>query len=141
MLAAVVALLVAPACSSSSRGTTAASTVPTTTRASTSGGGTQLGNGTFTIGTRVAITDNGYDPQVLVAAMGSKITWTNRSASVQSVHFDNYGAPVDSGAIRPGHTWTFHAVSTGSILYHSTYDDAFRGQLQVQLGGVGQPGG
>jgi plastocyanin len=101
-----------------------------------------LGGGHFGMGTRVRITDAGFDPQVLVTAMGLKVTWVNDSGATESVHFDNWGAPVDSGPIKPGASWSFMASHTASVIYHSTYDPRFLGQLQIQLSGSGvEPGG
>jgi plastocyanin len=102
----------------------------------------QLGNGHFTLGRKVQITAKGFDPQVLVTGKGLHVVWTNTSSTTQSVHFDNWGSPVDSGPIPPGGNWTFHATSTGSVVYHSTYSPTLCGQLQIQLTGNGsEPGG
>jgi len=97
--------------------------------------GTVLGGGHFTIGTKVHITSTGFDPQVLYTPIGSTVTWTNRSDSPQSVHFDNWDPtqPVDSGAIPPGGTWTFTFKSTGSVVYHSNQNPSFRGTVQIRL--------
>src|SRR5262249_49753951 len=101
-----------------------------------------LGNGTFTLGTKVRITAKGFKPQVLVTGMGLRVVWTNATSTTQSVHFDNWGETIDSGPIPPGGTWTFHATSTGSVLYHSTYSPTLCGQVQIQLTGNGtEPGG
>jgi plastocyanin len=101
-----------------------------------------LGNGHFKLGTKVQITAKGFDPQVLVTGKGLHVVWTNTSSATQSVHFDNWGSPVDSGPIPPGGSWSFHATSTGSVIYHSTYSPTTCGQLQIQLTGNGsEPGG
>jgi hypothetical protein len=65
--------------------------------------------------------------------MTANIIWKNTTSGPQSVHFDNFGRRLDSGPIPPGGTWTFHAATTGSITYHSTYDRRFRGRLLVQI--------
>jgi hypothetical protein len=102
----------------------------------------QLGGGHFGLGTKVKITPQGFDPQILVTGMNLAVTWTNASSKPQSVHFDNWGAPVDSGPIAPGASWTFKAGHTGSVLYHSTLDGSLCGQLEIQLTGNGsEPGG
>jgi hypothetical protein len=64
--------------------------------------------------------------------MGVPIVWHNASTKTQSVHLDNFGTKIDSGPIKPGATWSFNPKAEISIVYHSTYDPSFRGQLQVQ---------
>jgi plastocyanin len=137
----VLALLLPSACSSGSAADPPTSQhLPASSAPSVPSSG--LGNGQFGLGTKVRITASGFDPQVLVTGMGLRVTWTNDSSSTQSVHFDNWGAAVDSGPIKPGQSWTFKADHTASVLYHSTYHPAFLGQLQIQLTGNGnEPGG
>ena len=137
----VLALLLPSACSSSSAADPPTSQHhPSSSVPSVPSSG--LGNGQFGLGTKVRITTSGFDPQVLVTGMGLRVTWTNDSSSTQSVHFDNWGVAVDSGPIKPGQSWTFKADHTASVLYHSTYQPAFLGQLQIQLTGTGnEPGG
>jgi plastocyanin len=89
----------------------------------------------FTFGTSVKITDAGFRPLVLVTAPGEKVTWHNDSSSTQSVHFDNWGSPVDSGPLKPGDSWSFPFSSAGSLIYHSTFHPSFRGQVQIQVSG------
>ena len=137
----LVLLLTAAACSSSKPSIGASDPAGSTTRTKCKDTG-PLGSGHFTIGKRVSIGATGFDPQVLVTGMGLNVTWTNGSSATQSVHFDNWGVPVDSGPIAPGKSWTFKAVHTGSVLYHSTFDPCFKGQVQIQLQGNGsEPGG
>jgi plastocyanin len=137
----VLALVLPTGCSSSSAADPPAShTQPAASTPSVPSSG--LGNGQFGMGTKVRITSSGFQPQVLVTGMGLRVTWTNDSSTTQSVHFDNWGAAVDSGPIKPGQSWTFKADHTASVLYHSTYHPAFLGQLQIQLTGNGnEPGG
>jgi plastocyanin len=136
----VLALLLPTACSSASGADPSTAHHPSSSPPSVPSSG--LGNGQFGMGTKVRITASGFDPQVLVTGMGLRVTWTNDSPATQSVHFDNWGAAVDSGPIKPGQSWTFTADHTASVLYHSTYHPAFLGQLQIQLTGNGtEPGG
>jgi hypothetical protein len=145
--ACVILAALAGACSS---GGAAGSSAPTQTNALTSAQPAaqpadcpkQLGSGHFGLGTKVKITPQGFDPQILVTGMNLNVKWTNASSKPQSVHFDNWGAPVDSGPIAPGASWTFKAAHTGSVLYHSTLDGSLCGQLEIQLTGNGsEPGG
>jgi len=78
------------------------------------------------MGTTVIITPTGFSPQVLLAPLGPS------SGKVQSVHLDNFGSPVDSGPIQPGHAWAFNPHAALSIVYHSTYEPSFNAQLQIQ---------
>jgi len=96
---------------------------------------TGLGNGHFSIGTKITITATGFHPQVLFTPIGSTVTWTNRSGTPQSVHFDNWDptTPVDSGDIMPGETWAFTFKTTGSVVYHSNQHPTFLGQVQIRL--------
>ena len=87
------------------------------------------------MGKTIIITPTGFSPAVLIAPLGPAITWENESGTVQSVHLDNFGSPVDSGPIQPGHAWSFNPHSASSIIYHSTYHPSFRAQLQVQAVG------
>jgi hypothetical protein len=87
------------------------------------------------MGTSILITASGFRPRILLAPMGAPVVWKNVSSRTQSVHLDNFGSPVDSGPIKPGGTWSFNPNAQLSIVYHSTYDRRFRGQLQVQLVG------
>ena len=84
------------------------------------------------MGATVVISNSGFRPKILLAPMGVPVVWRNQSSRTQSVHLDNFGTKVDSGPIKPGATWSFNAKAQVSILYHSTYDSSFRGQLQVQ---------
>ena len=134
-------LLLAAACSSS-KPSIGASVPSRTTAPSACASAGPLGAGHFKIGKQISIGAKGFDPQVLVTGMGLDVTWTNGSPTTQSVHFDNWGSPVDSGPIAPGKSWTFKAVHTGSVLYHSTFDPCLKGQVQIQLQGNGsEPGG
>jgi hypothetical protein len=90
------------------------------------------GNAQFAMGATVVISNSGFRPKVLLAPMGVPIVWRNSSTRTQSVHLDNFGTKVDSGPIKPGATWSFNPKAEISIVYHSTYDPSFRGQLQVQ---------
>ncbi|MGN6379048.1 MAG: hypothetical protein ACTHNU_08875 [Gaiellales bacterium] len=90
------------------------------------------GNAQFAMGTSVLITAKGFLPHILLAPMGRPVVWKNSSSRTQSVHLDNYGSRVDSGPIKPGATWSFNPKAELSLVYHSTYDPHFRGQLQVQ---------
>jgi plastocyanin len=139
--ALVVVLLASAACSS-----TKAASAPSRPASSAAATGCKdsapLGSGRFTIGKQIQIGAAGFEPQVLVTGMGLSVTWTNGSSTTQSVHFDNWESPVDSGPIAPGASWSFKAVHTGSVLYHSTFDPCFKGQVQIQLTGNGsEPGG
>jgi hypothetical protein len=80
----------------------------------------------------VVISSTGFRPKVLLAPMGVPIVWRNTSTKTQSVHLDNFGTKVDSGPIKPGASWSFNPNAEISIVYHSTFDPSFRGQLQVQ---------
>ena len=137
----LVVMVSAAACSSDDRAAQP-STPPASVAAAKCKDTGPLGSGHFTIGTKVAIGQSGFDPQLLVTGMGLRVTWTNTSPTTQSVHFDNWETPVDSGPIAPGASWSFDAVHTGSILYHSTFDRCLKGQVQIQLTGNGnEPGG
>ena len=141
--ASIVCLSVAASCSSSHQATGALS----------GGGGSSQqspacsskgvpGNGHFKIGKQITIGDHGFDPLILVTGMGLTVTWTNRSSTTQSVVFDNWDTPLDSGPIGPGQSWTFKAVHTGSVIYHSSSAPCRLAQLQIQLQGNGtEPGG
>jgi plastocyanin len=137
----LVLLLMAAACSSSKPSIGASAPASSAAHAKCKDAG-PLGSGHFTIGKRVSIGTAGFAPQVLVTGMGLSVTWTNTSSTPQSVHFDNWESPVDSGPIAPGKSWSFTAAHTGSVLYHSTFDPCFKGQVEIQLMGNGsEPGG
>jgi len=78
-------------------------------------------------GTQVIITPNGFEPQVLAAVPGKKITWTNLTAQVQEVSFEY--STVRSGPIAPGRTFSWTPSSLISIRYDST--SGFSGNLLV----------
>jgi hypothetical protein len=133
--ALALAMLLLPACAGSGGGSSVAGSRPATTPQTppqSSGGNAQAA-----LGTSVLITGSGFQPLLLVAPMGQRITWKNVSDSTQSVHLDNWGARVDSGPIPPGGDWSFNPKRLASITYHSTYDHSFRAQLQIQLPGFG----
>jgi hypothetical protein len=154
LTAALTAAALAAGCGSSSS-SPASSTQPPTSSTGQSGGttgssGGTTGGGSATgtiptktsqkpeptkMGTTIVITPTGFSPQVLIAPLGLAITWENESGKVQSVHLDNFGSTVDSGAIQPGHAWKFNPRTASSIVYHSTYDPSFKAQLQVQAVG------
>jgi hypothetical protein len=90
--------------------------------------------GHFLISTKVAITDKGFTPVVLITGMGLKVVWTNTTTSTQSVYFDQWGGSHPySGPIAPGHSWTWKASRAGTALYHSTFHPTLCGQVTVQL--------
>jgi hypothetical protein len=133
-LAATTALLSgcgSSGASPSSSGSTHSTAPPASTN-SRSGYSKDRGNAQFAMGATVVISNTGFQPKILLAPMGVPIVWRNTSAKTQSVHLDNFGTKVDSGPIKPGTTWSFNPKAEISILYHSTYDSSFRGQLQVQ---------
>ncbi len=119
-------LAVATGCGGSGGPTLAASTQPSSSTSASPVAG---------MGTTILITASGFRPRILLAPMGTPVVWKNVSSSTQSVHLDNFGSPVDSGPIKPGGAWSFNPNAQLSIVYHSTYDRRFRGQLQVQLVG------
>jgi hypothetical protein len=132
-LAATAALM--SGCGSSGAapsGTTHRTTPPASTTTSGAGYSKDHGNAQFAMGTTVVISNTGFRPKVLLAPMGVPIVWRNASTKTQSVHLDNFGTKVDSGPIKPGATWSFNPKAEISIVYHSTFDPSFRGQLQVQ---------
>jgi hypothetical protein len=84
------------------------------------------------VGRCVLITNRGFQPHFLLAP-AADIAFKNVSDHTQSVHFDNYERPVDSGPIKPGGEWIFHNRYPISIVYHSTYNPAFKGTLEIGM--------
>jgi plastocyanin len=140
-VSAILVVLLASAACSSTKAAAPSQPAGSTAPAKCKDSG-PLGSGHFTIGKQVKIGTSGFEPQLLVTGMNLTVTWKNTSSTPQSVHFDNWETPIDSGPIAPGASWSFKAVHTGSVLYHSTFDPCFKGQVQIQLTGNGaEPGG
>jgi hypothetical protein len=132
VVAASAALISGCGSSGSASSSTIRTTPPPASTNLRSGYAKDRGNAQFAMGATVFISNSGFRPKILLAPMGIPVVWRNVSTKTQSVHLDNFGTKVDSGPIRPGATWSFNAKAQISIVYHSTYDPRFRGQLQVQ---------
>jgi plastocyanin len=81
-------------------------------------------------GTAVTITDNGFEPMVLMVEPGQTVTWTNMAATSQTVTSDS-GSKLDSGRIPPGGTYAVIVSSDRTQEYHSNYNWKLKGVLLV----------
>lgn len=63
--------------------------------------------------------DFAFEPQNLTVEVGRTVVWKNTGATVHTVTADVEGmAPLDSGDVRPGHTYTFTFLEPGTYPYH-----------------------
>ena len=115
LLAAVA--MIATACSST--GSTAygapASTAATTTAATTASAATIQG---FS-----------FQPGVLKAKPGAKVTWTNRDAVTHTVTADN--GSFASGNLQPGRSFSFTFTRAGTFAYHCSIHPSMHGSVIV----------
>ena len=85
----------------------------------------------------VTIQENGYAPNVMTIAVGTKVNWTNAGTSAHTVTSDSSG--FDSGALaapRPNMTGGLFQVTftvRGTYTYHCSFHPAtMRGSITVQ---------
>ena len=81
-------------------------------------------------GQTVFITDDGFQPQWLLASPEEPIEWRNDTDHVVRIAFDHQ--PVRSGPIAPGAVFRWTTATPISITYHEVGDAANRGAVQVQ---------
>jgi plastocyanin len=114
LLAAVA--MIATACSST--GSTAygapASTAATTTAATASA---------------ATIQGFSFQPGVLKAKPGAKVTWTNRDAVTHTVTADN--GSFASGNLQPGRSFSFTFTRAGTFAYHCSIHPSMHGSVIV----------
>jgi plastocyanin len=114
LLAAVA--MIATACSST--GSTAygapASTAATTTAATASA---------------ATIQGFSFQPGVLKAKPGAKVTWTNRDAVAHTVTADN--SSFASGNLQPGRSFSFTFTRAGTYAYHCSIHPSMHGSVVV----------
>jgi plastocyanin len=115
LLAAVA--MIATACSST--GSTAygapASTAATTTAA--------------TAASAATIQGFSFQPAVLKAKSGAKVTWTNRDAVAHTVTADN--GSFASGNLQTGRSFSFTFTRAGTYAYHCSIHPSMHGSVVV----------
>jgi hypothetical protein len=85
------------------------------------------------LGHTVFITDTRFVPSILIAGIDAPVVFWNTTNAAQTVRFLNYGAPLASGPIPPGASWTFRPSHAASIVYESGTPPNRRGSLQIEL--------
>jgi plastocyanin len=71
-----------------------------------------------------------YQPDVISAAVGQTVTWTNGGAVAHTVTADD-GSSFDSATMAPGATFTFAPTKAGTFAYHCTFHPWMKGTLTV----------
>jgi plastocyanin len=75
----------------------------------------------------INMTGSAFDPQVLEARVGDKITWVNKDPMPHNVT----GGSLDSGTMMPGATYTTVLSEPGTIEYECTFHPGMTGTLKV----------
>jgi len=78
----------------------------------------------------VSITSGGFAPPVLGVPVGTRVTWTNNSASPQEVSSTTPPYAYDSGPLAPGATYSYTFVSPG-VYGVASSPGGFTGQVQA----------
>ena len=117
LLAAVA--IIATACSStgsSAYGAPASTAAATTTTAATAANA-------------ATVRDFSFQPGVLKAKPGAKVTWINRDAVAHTVTADN--GSFASGNLQPGGSFSFTFTRPGTYAYHCSIHPALHGSVVV----------
>jgi plastocyanin len=78
----------------------------------------------------VAMQISGFEPQVLTAASGDRVTWVNKDLFPHTATADD--KTFDSHSIAPTGTWTFVADKPGTYTYTCTFHPTMKGTIKVQ---------
>lgn len=78
----------------------------------------------------VNIKNFAFNPSIITAAPGSKVTWTNNDSMPHTVTSDS-GSLLNSGTIAPGQSFTFTFPSSGSFSYHCALHPGMKGTVTI----------
>lgn len=78
---------------------------------------------------QVGIVDFAFDPQQVEVTAGQAIVWTNADGSTHTVTFDD--APVDSGPLPEGKSFSHTFDEAGTYAYHCEIHPGMTGSVVV----------
>ncbi|NOS67391.1 MAG: hypothetical protein HOO67_03435 [Candidatus Peribacteraceae bacterium] len=78
----------------------------------------------------ISLRGNTYEPRFTQVKRGATVTWTNNDTVAHTITGDMGLGPL-SGNLKPGESYSFTFMNTGTYPYHSDTHLSMRGTLQV----------
>ena len=79
---------------------------------------------------KVTIEGMQFQPDVVKAARGDSIVWTNKDLFPHTATAS--GSAFDSHEIKPGESWTYKAANAGEIAYVCSFHPTMKATLQIK---------